>query len=191
MKIYSFAPLLVACLTLVPSAHAQVPQLEQKTAFCATSVDLLRAKQDSSDLYLCQTSKYTCGPYLQPSCLDDAKKDGWEVASSTRQKLLKDYANTPCSCVGTQYVLTRKLTAAAPAAVAPAPAAPSAAPVAVLPAAAAATAAVAPAPAASPAAASLASEVEGLKQDNQQIRRLLEQLQRQLDDLRRSLPASK
>jgi hypothetical protein len=191
MKIQTFAPLLVACLTLVHTAHAQVPQLEQKTAFCATSVELLRAKKDSSDLYLCQTSKYTCGPYLQPSCLDDAKKDGWEVASGTRQNLLKDYANTPCSCVGTQYVLTRKL--AAPAAVAPAAAATSAAPAAavVLPAAVAASPAAAPAPAASPAAPSLASEVAGLKQDNQQIRRLLEQLQRQVEELRRSLPAAK
>ena len=187
MKIQTFAPLLVACLTLLQAAHAQVPQLEQKTAFCATSVELLRAKRDSSDVYLCETSKYTCGPYMQPSCLDDAKKDGWEVASGTRQTLLKDYANTPCSCVGTQYVLTRKLAAAAPApAAAAAPAFAT-----VLPAPVTATPAVVSVPAASPAAASLASEVEGLKQDNLQIKRSLEQLQRQVDDLRRSLPAAK
>jgi hypothetical protein len=192
MKIQSFAPLLVACLTLPFAAHAQVPQLEQKTAFCATSVTLLRAKQDSSDLYLCQTSKYTCGPYMQPSCLDDAKQDGWEVASGTRQTLLKDYANTPCSCVGTQYVLTRKLAQApAPAAVAApaAAAAPSAA--AVLPAPVAVPLAAVPAPVANTAGGSLAAEVQSLKQDNLQIKRMLEQLQRQLDDVRRSLPAAK
>ncbi|NVO04664.1 MAG: hypothetical protein HXX19_01240 [Rhodoferax sp.] len=185
MKIYSVAPLLVAFLTLVPTAQAQVPQQEQKTAFCATSVELLRAKKDSSDLYLCQSSKYTCAPYLLPSCLDDAKKDGWEVVSSSKQSLLKDYANTPCSCVGTQYVLARKL--AAPAAVAPAAAAPIAATV--LPAPVPASPAVAPAPAASPSAASLASEVESLKQDNLLIKRQLDQLLRQFDELRRSLPA--
>jgi hypothetical protein len=185
----------VACLTLLNAAHAQVPKLEQKTAFCATSVELLRAKRDSTDLYLCETSKYTCGPYMQPSCLDDAKKDGWEVASGTQQRLLKDYANTPCSCVGTQYVLTRKLATAAPApAAVAAPAATAAAApaaAAVQPAPVAVPLAAVPAPVATTATSSLAAEVQSLKQDNLQIKRMLEQLQRQLDELRRSLPAAK
>jgi hypothetical protein len=189
MKIQSLAPLLVACMTLLPAAHAQLPKLEQKTAFCATSAELF-GKRDSSDMYLCQTSKYTCGPYLKPTCLDEAKEGGWEVASGTKKTLVKDYANTPCNCVGTQYELTRKLVEAAPVAVAPAALAPT-------PAATSATSpispplAAAPAPVANAAAPSLAREVEGLKQDNVQIKRQLDLLQRQLDELRRNLPAAK
>ncbi|WP_342617836.1 hypothetical protein [Rhodoferax sp. GW822-FHT02A01] len=124
-------------------------------------------------------------PLSQPSCLDDAKKGDWKVVSSSKQSLLKDYANTPCNCVGTQYVLTRKAPAEVQAPVAATPAAAPATQPVVIP--------VAPAsePAAKAPAVSLASEVEALKQDNQQIKRLLEQLQRQFDELRRSLPASK
>jgi hypothetical protein len=186
MKIQTLAALMVACLTLLPAAHAQVPKLEQKTAFCATSVTLI-GKRDSSDVYLCQTSKYTCGPYLGPACLDEAKEGGWEVTSGTKQTLLKDYANTPCNCVGTQYVLTRKLAEAAPIAIAPAVQAPTPATKAV----AGAPLVAAPAPIANAAAPSLASDVEGLKQDNLQIKRQLDQLQRQLDELRRNLPSAK
>lgn len=187
MKIQTFAPLVVACLAMFHTAHAQVPKLEQKTAFCATSIEL-PGKRDSNDVYLCETSERTCGPFLKPSCLEDAKKGDWEVASAARQTLLRSFANVPCNCAGTQYVLTRKATAAAVPAVTATPAAASAAPVAQP----AAVAIAAPAVATlSAPAGSLASEVEGLKQDNLQIRRLLEQLQRQMDELRRSLPAAK
>lgn len=184
MKIQTLAPLLVACLALTHAAHAQVPQTEQKTAFCATSVELAR-KRDTNEMYLCETSKYTCAPYLKPSCLDDAKQGGWEVLSSKQQTLLKDYANTPCKCVGTQYELERKLAAAAPAVVSGGPAAATTAP-----AVAAALPVAAPLAANAPAG-SLASEVAALKQDNLQIRRQLEQLQQQFDELRRSLPGAK
>jgi hypothetical protein len=188
MNIQTFAPMLMACLTMLPTAHAQMPKLEQKTAFCATSIELPR-KRDSNDVYLCETSPRTCGPYLKPSCLDDAKQGDWEVTSATRQTLLRDFANVPCSCVGTQYVLSRKATTAvAQPVVNPAPVA--------------AVAAQAALPAAAPLAAptvaalssptgSLANEVEGLKQDNVQIRRQLDQLQRQFDELRRDLLTKK
>lgn len=182
MKIQTLAPLLVACLALTQAAHAQMPQTEQKTAFCATSVDLAR-KRDTNDMYLCETSVHTCAPYLKPSCLDDAKQGGWEVVSGTRQSLLKDYANTPCKCVGTQYELSRTVAAAAPSATTTTNTTTAPAAVAALP---AAAPLVANAP-----AGSLASEVVALKQDNLQIRRQLEQLQRQFDELRRSLPAAK
>jgi hypothetical protein len=195
MKTQTFAPLLVICLTLLNAAHAQVPKLEQKTAFCATSVELFR-KRDSSDMYLCETNEHTCGPFLKPSCLDDAKKGEWEVVSGTRQTLLKDFANTPCNCVGTQYVLTRKVPAAALTTITTTPAS---TPVTTPPATAAVTAA---APDALPLAAtpvtvanaptgSLASAIEGLQQDNLQIKSKLAELQRQFDELRRSLPAAK
>ena len=187
MKIQTFAPLLVAFLTMHQAAHAQAPKLEQKTAFCASSVELLR-KRDSNDLYLCETSVHTCGPYLKPSCLEDAKKGDWDVVSSSKQSLLKDYANTPCNCVGTQYVLTHKAPVEVQAPVAATPAASVPAP-AVLPV--AAPLAPATEPVAKAPAVSLASEVEALKQDNQQIKRMIEQLQRQFDELRRSLPAAK
>jgi hypothetical protein len=188
MKIQTFAPLLVACLTMFHTAHAQVPKLEQKTAFCATSIELPR-KRDSNDVYLCETSARTCGPYLKPSCLDDAKQGDWEVASATRQTLLRDFANIPCSCVGTQYVLTRKATTAAiPPVVNTAPVAAVAAPAALPVAAPPATPTVA---AISTPPGSLASEVEGLKQDNVQIKRQLDQLQRQFDELRRELLTKK
>jgi hypothetical protein len=187
MKIQTFAPLLVTCLTLLNVAHAQLPKLEQKTAFCATSVELHR-KPDSNDRYLCETSVHTCGPYMKPSCLEDAKAGDWDVLSGTPKTMLKDYANTPCNCVGTQYVLTRKVPANAQAAVATTPAAtatttaPAALPLAAAP---------VPAPVANVPAGSLANEVEGLKKDNLQIKRQLEELQRQFDELRRNLPAAK
>ena len=183
MKIQTLAALLLTGLVALTAAHAQDTKLEEKTAFCATSVELLR-KRDSSDLYVCETSVHMCGSYRKASCLDDARQGGWDVASRTQKTLLTDFANTPCNCVGTQYVLTRKAPAAAPVAAAITPAGttvlPSGAPV-----------ATAPMVVANTSAAALASEIEGLKLDNQQIRRLLEQLQRQLDELRRSLPAAK
>jgi hypothetical protein len=191
MKIHTLSPMLLACLTWLPAAHAQLPKPEQKTAFCASSVELLRSKRDSNDVYLCETSERTCGPYLKPSCLEDAKKGDWDVTSETRQTLLKDFANTPCNCVGTQYVLTRKISATAQPPVTPPPTVAAASTTA------AATASMALTPAALPTSladtptGSLASEVEALKKDNLQIRRLLEQLQRQFEELRRSLPLAR
>lgn len=190
MKIQTFLPLLVAVMALPHGAQAQLPKLEQKTAFCATSVELV-GKRDSSDMYLCQTRDYTCGAYLKPSCLDDAKQGNWEVASGTPKTVLKDFANTPCKCVGTEYVLTRKATAAAAAPAVNVPVAAAVEPVAQAASAPVAAVAAVPAPATTAPAASLASDVAGLKQDNLQMRRQLEQLQRQFDELRRSLPAAK
>lgn len=188
MKIQTFSSILVAMLALQHTAYAQLPKLEQKTAFCATSVEL-PGKRDSSDLYLCETKEYTCGAYLKSSCLDDAKQGNWQVVSGTQKTVLKDFANTPCKCVGTEYVLTRKVEAAAGVGVVNTPAAPVAAPV-VLPVA-ASVASAAAVPVVTTPARSLESEVEGLKQDNMQIRHLLEQLQRQIEELRRNLPATK
>lgn len=187
MKIQTRLTLLVACLTLLHPVHAQLPKQEQKTAFCATSVDLHR-KHDSMEIYLCESREFTCGTYLKASCLDDAKKGGWEVVSGTPKSVLRDFANTPCNCVGTEYVLTRNAVATGPVAVAATPRADTTALIS-LP---AALPIPAPSePVANAQAGSLAGELEGLKRDNLQIRRQLEQLQRQFDELRRALPAGK
>lgn len=180
MKFQTCSALLVACLTLHYPANAQLPKIEQKTAFCATSVDVPR-KHDSNDMYLCETKEYTCGIYLKASCLDDAKMGGWQVASGKPKSVLRDFANTPCNCVGTEYVLTRNAVATGPVAVTTTPGATTAALVS-LPAALPIPAP--PEPVANAQARSLTGEVESLKQDNLQIRRQVEQLQRQVDELR-------